>query len=344
MQDGTTRHPTSTLSRLPSFLLRGAGALLALWLSSSVAMAAGEPERVFHVGYLALYPPLPNVGSGQIRQELAKLGYREGSNVVFDVRHASGNPDLLGAAAAELVKLRVDVIFASTIPSALAARKATDTVPIVAWGMHGAVASGLVTNLRRPGGNVTGTESLAPEIDAKRVQLFKQLIPALDRLAVVGDNLDQGVPEHLKYIQSAGKVLGITQSALLAVGRPEDFEAVLAGAAGKPLGALLVVTTNQTFRLRQRIVEFALANRLPSMCEFKSMAEAGCLVSYGPTFEEMTERCAAQIDKILRGAPPGELPVEQPTRFELVINLKTARALGLTVPQELLLRADAVIE
>ena len=174
--------------------------------------------------------------------------------------------------------------------------------------------------------------------------MFKQLIPTLTRLAVVGDKLDQGVPEHLKYIQSAGNALGLAHSGLLAVDRPEDFDAVLAAAAGRPLGAIFVVTTNQTFRLRQRIIDFALANRLPSICEFKSMAEAGCLVSYGPTFDEMTERCAAQIDKILRGAVPGELAVEQPTRFELVINLKTARALGLTVPQELLLRADAVIE
>jgi putative tryptophan/tyrosine transport system substrate-binding protein len=318
--------------------------LLTAVLWPPIAAAADTPDRVVQVGYLALYPPLPNLGSGQILQALAKLGYVEGKNLVYHVRHAGGNPELLPAAAAELIKLKVDVILASTIPSALAAKKTTDTIPIVAWGMHGAVASGLVSNLRRPGGNVTGTESLAPEIDAKRVQLFKQLVPALTRLAVVGDKLDQGVPEHLKYIQSAGNALGLAHSGLLAVDRPEDFDAVLAAAAGKPLGAIFVVTTNQTFRLRQRIVDFALANRLPSMCEFRSMAEAGCLVSYGPTFDEMTERCAAQIDKILRGTPPGDLPVEQPTRFELVINLKTARALGLTVPQELLLRADAVIE
>lgn len=317
--------------------------LLVSLLLSCAAAAAEPPERVVRIGYLGLNPPLPNVSSARLPQALARLGYIEGKNLVIEVRHAGGNPDRLAEAAAEMVKLQVDVIYAVTSPAAFAAKAATRTIPIVAWAAHGAVETGLVPSLRRPGGNLTGTESLAPELDAKRIQLLKQILPGLTRLAVLYDTNDQGSPQHLQTIHAAEKELGISVSSL-AVRRVDDFDPVFAAAAGKPLGALLTLTSNMTFRNWSRIREFAQANRLPTLCEFGFMAENGCLLSYGPTFDEITQRCAAQIDKILRGAAPGDLPVEQPTRFELVINLKTAKALGLTVPQELLLRADAVIE
>jgi putative ABC transport system substrate-binding protein len=330
MSDIARRHLIGLLT-----LLTTATVSLAAW-------AADQPERVARIGYLSLNAPAGS-GSARIRPELAKLGYVEGKNVVFEVRHASGDPARLAEAAAELVKLQVDVIYAVTSPAAFAAKAATRTIPIVAWAAHGAVESGLVPSLRRPGGNITGTESLAPELDAKRIQLLKQIVPGLTRLAVVYETGDQGSPLHLKSIRAAEKELGLTLSTL-AVQRPEDFAPVFASTAGKPQGAVLTLTSNMIFFNWPRIRDFAQANRLPTLCEFRQMAEAGCLLSYGPTFDEITQRCAAQIDKILRGMPPGDLPVEQPTRFELVINLKTARTLGLTVPQELLLRADAVIE
>jgi putative tryptophan/tyrosine transport system substrate-binding protein len=319
--------------------------LLVTLLLTFAAAAADPPERMVRIGYLGLNPPLPNVSSARLPLALAKLGYVEGKNLVIEVRHAGGNPDRLAEAAAELVKLKVDVIYAVTSPAAFAAKDATRSIPIVAWAAHGAVETGLVPSLRRPGGNLTGTESLAPELDAKRIQLLKQIVPGLTRLAVLYDTNDQGSPQHLQTIHAAEKELGITLSGL-AVRRVEDFDPVFttATATGKPLGAVLTLTSNMTFRNWSRIREFAQANHLPTLCEFRFMAENGCLLSYGPTFDEITQRCAAQIDKILKGAAPGDLPVEQPTRFELVINLKTAKALGLTVPQELLLRADAVIE
>jgi putative ABC transport system substrate-binding protein len=317
-------------------------AALALLTWGHPALAADPPGRVAHLGYLSLNPR-QGFGAGAIVDELARFGYVEGKNLVIDSRNAGGDPERLAQAAQELVRLKVDVIYAVTIPAAFAAKNATPTIPIVAWGAHGAVQTGLVPSLRRPGGNITGTETLAPELDAKRVQLFKQLLPALSQMAVVTDNVDQGVPHHLKALEVAGNALGVKLSAILEVGRPEDFDAVLA-AATQPLGAVFMLTTNQTVRVRQKTFDFAAARKLPTMCEFKQLVEGGCLMSYGPTFDEITQRSAAQIDRILRGTPPGELPVEQPTRFELAINLKTARALGLSVPQELLLRADAVIE
>ena len=315
---------------------------LALFAALCDASAADAPAKVARVGYLAPNAPT-GVGASLIGQELAKLGYVEGKNLVIEVRHANGNPDRLPEAAAELVKLNVDVIYAVTNPAGFAAQAATRKIPIVVWGAHGAVETGLVSSLRRPGGNLTGVESLAPELDAKRIELLKQIVPGLSRLAVLYDAGDQGSPLHMKAIEVAGKALGVAFTTL-EVRRPEDFDPVLAAASAKPLGGVLTLTSVLTFRNSKRIMDFALDNRLPSLCEFRELTQAGCLLSYGATLIELTQRSASLIDKILRGTPPGDLPVEQMTRFELVINLKTAKALGITIPQSLLLRADEVIE
>jgi putative ABC transport system substrate-binding protein len=278
-----------------------------------------------------------------IVQELRKLGYVEGKNLVIEYRSANGDPDRLPEAAAELVKLNVDIILAAANAGAFAAKSATRTIPIVVWGSHGALETGLVTSLRRPGGNLTGTESLAPEIDAKRVELLKQIVPGLSRLAVLLDAGDQGSPVHLKSTRAGGQALGVAISTL-EVRRPEDFGPVFAATAGVPLGGVLTFTSPLTFRNWQRVMDFALANRLPTVCEWRELAQAGCLLSYGPNIIEYSQRTAAQIDKILKGTPPGEVAVEQMTRFELVINLTTAKALGLTIPQSVLVRADEVIQ
>ena len=310
-------------------------------IATTEASAADPGGRLLRIGAFQTHASFGGPPA-LIREELRKLGWVEGKDFVIEYRSANGDPARLPEVAAELVKLNVDVILAIANSGAFAARSATRTIPIVVWGMHGGVEIGLVSDLRRPEGNLTGTESLAPEIDAKRVALLKEIVPGLSRLAVLYDATDQGSPAHLKSTQAAGRALGVAISTL-EVRRPEDFAPVLAAAAGRPLGGVLTFTSPLTFLEWRRITDFAVANRLPTVCEWRELVKAGCLVSYGPNVVEYSQRTAAQIDKIFRGTPVGELPVEQMTRFELVVNLATARTLGIAIPQAVLLRADEVI-
>ncbi|MDM0001102.1 ABC transporter substrate-binding protein [Variovorax sp. J22P240] len=305
------------------------------------ASAADAPAKIVRIGFLEVTepggPPL------WVVHELAKLGYVEGKNLVVEYRGARNDQDRLAELAAELVKLNVDLIIAISNRAAVAAQKATRTIPIVAWGAHGALEIGLVNNLARPGGNLTGVESLAPELDSKRVEFLKQIVPALAQVAVLYDSGDQASPVHLKSTRRAAAALGVAVSTL-EVQRDEDFGPVLQAAAGKPLGGVLIFTTGLTFLNIGRIMDFALVNRLPTACEFRELVQAGCLFSYGPNFIEFAQRNAAQIDKILKGTPPGDLPVEQMTRFELAINVKSAAALGVTIPKAMLMRANEIIQ
>ena len=305
------------------------------------ALAADPGTKVLRLGTFGLSPAFGGPPA-LIREELRKLGYVEGKNLVIEYRRALDS-ERLPEAAAELVKLNVDIILAVANRGAFAAKGATRTIPIVVWGAHGALEIGLVSNLGRPGGNLTGTESLAPEIDAKRVELLKQIVPGLSQLAVLYDGGDQGSSVHLKSTQTAGRALGVAISTL-EVRRPEDFDTVFSAATGQPLGAVLTFTSPMTYLNWRRILEFTLTNRLPTVCEWREMAQAGCMLSYGPNIIEYSQRNAAQIDKIFKGTPAGELPMEQMTRFELVVNLKTAKALGITIPQSMLLHADEVIQ
>ncbi len=291
----------------------------ALWLAASSGLAADEPIRV------------------------RRLGYVDAKNIVFERRYAELQAERLPALAAELVQAKVDVIIAITNLPAFAAKGATTKVPIVVWAAHDAVGTGLAKSLSRPGGNVTGTESLAPELDAKRVELIREIVPGLKTLALLYDADDQGSPIHLRWAQETAKGLGfgVVQ---LGVRSAADYDALLASAAGQRLDGLLMFTGNVTSANWGRVSEFAVRQRLPTVCEFAALAQAGCLVSYGPSFAELNERVAQQVDRILKGARPGDLPFEQPTRFELVVNQKTAKAIGVTIPQSVLLRADRVIE
>lgn len=316
--------------------------VLSLWSPLHDASAADAGAKVLRLGTFGLRPTFGGPPAPGVRQELQKLGYVEGRNLVIEYRGADGNPDRLAGAAAELLKLNVDIILAMGNTQAFIAKKMTRTVPIVVWGAHGALETGLVSNLARPGANLTGTESLAPEIDAKRVELLKQLVPGLTRLAVLYDAGDQGSPAHLKSTQIAGRALGVSISTL-EVRRAEDFGSVLAAAAGQPLGGLLTFTSPLTAQNWQRIADFASANRVPTVCEWRELAKVGCLFSYGPNLIEYSQRTAAQIDKIFKGTPVGELPMERLTKFELVVNLTTAKALGITIPQIILVRADELI-
>ncbi len=314
-----------------------------LWTPYRDASAADAGAKVLHLGTFGLRPTFSGPAAPGIREELQKLGYVEGKNLVFEYRSANGNPDRLAEAGAELLKLNVDIILAMGNTQAFIAKNITRTIPIVVWGAHGALEIGLVSNLARPGGNLTGTESLAPEIDAKRVELLKQIVPGLTRLAVLYDAGDQGSPAHLKSTRIAGSALGVAISTL-EVRRAEDFGPVLATAAGQTLGGLLTFTSPLTTQNWRPIAEFASTNRLPTVCEWRELTKAGCLFSYGPKLIEYSQRTAAQIDKVFKGTPVGELPVERMTKFELVVNLTTAKALGITIPQIILVRADELIQ
>jgi putative ABC transport system substrate-binding protein len=316
---------------------------LALFFQAPPSFGAEQSAKVARIGFLVAGGPANAVREPALRQRLEELSYIDGKNMVIETRYAEGKPERLPELAAELVRLKVDAIVAFTNVCAFAAKNATSTIPIVVWGSHGAVETGLVASLARPGGNVTGVESLAPELDAKRIELLKEIVPGLSQLAVLYDAGDQGSPLHLKWTQAAGRALSVAVSRL-EVRRPEDFDTVFSTVAGKRLDGLLMFTGALTASNWKRVADFAHKNRLPTMCEFKYLADAGCLVSYGPTYVEFAQRTADQIDKILKGAKPADLPMEQPTRLELVVNLKTAKALGVTIPQSVLVRADRVIE
>ncbi len=291
------------------------------------------------IGILAL-----DEGAGiGMRRRLESLGWVERKNVIFDYRHAGGETARLPEIAAELVRAKPDVIVAWNNSPAFAAKAATDTIPIVVWGAHDAVGTGLARSLARPGANVTGTDSVAPELDAKRIELLKQIVPTVQTLAVLYNPDDQGSPIHLNWTADTARKIGV-DLVRLQVRRAADYNVAFASTAGTRMDALLIFTDWVTFANWSRAREFARENKVPTICEFSQLVEGGCLVSYGPTFEEFNERVAAQVNRILKGGKPEELPFEQPTRFELAVNIKTAKALGIKIPNSILVRADKLIE
>jgi putative ABC transport system substrate-binding protein len=280
------------------------------------------------------------------RQGLRDLGYVEGRNVVIEYRDAEGKPERLPALAAELVGLKVDVIVAGGQPHALAAMQATRTLPIVFIGAADPVTSGLVTSLARPGGNVTGLSFLAPELVGKRLELLKQAVPGVTRVAVLWEPGGQGertAKDMLKQAEAAARALGVRPQFVEARG-PADFDRAFSDMTRARAGALTVLGSVMFVNERRRLVDLAAKNRLPAVYLSREFVDAGGLMSYGPNVADLFRRAATYVDKILKGAKPGDLPVEQPTKFELVINMKTAKALGLTIPQSLLGRADHVVE
>src|SRR5438105_3824212 len=277
-----------------------------------------------------------------LRQGLLDLGYVEGRDLVIEYRSAEGKVERLSALAAELVVLRVDVIVASSTAGALAAKQVTRTVPIVFIGAADPVTSGLVTSLARPGGNVTGSSNLAPELVGKCLEQLKQAVPGVSRVAVLWQPGGQGEgtnKDMLKGAEVAAQVLGVRLQFVETRG-PEDFDRAFSEMTRARMGALTVLPSAMLFIERRRIVDLAAKSRLPAAYTWREFVDAGGLMSYGPNLADMFRRAAIYVDKILKGAKPGDLPVEQPTKFALVINLKTAKALGLTIPQTLLPRAD----
>ena len=314
----------------------GLGALLA----APFPVWAQQSGRVYRVGAMAVAPTPHLVAAWQ--QGLRDRGWIEGQNIFVQYRYSLGRDELFSEFAAEFVRLKVDVIVAVSDVAVQAAKEATSTIPIVMAAGSDPVAAGFVASLARPGGQVTGMPMFTAELAAKQLDLLKEMIPRIVRVAVLTERTRSGLSSWTAA-RAAGERLGLILEQLL-VGNPEEFGAALATVARQRPDALLVVTGTTFYAYIAQLVEFARARRLPTIYSFREAVEAGGLVAYTTMLREMFRRVAAYVDKILKGAKPANLPVEQPTKFELVINLKTAKALGLTIPPSLLLRADQVIE
>jgi putative ABC transport system substrate-binding protein len=319
-----------------------AGALLA----APFAAEAQQAAKIARIGYLTsslgVSPHLPEA----FRQGLRDLGYVEGRNLVIEYREAEGKADRLPALAAELVALKVDVIVAPITSAARAAKQATETIPIVFAVSADPVTDGLVTSLARPGGNVTGLSILAPELVGKRLELLTQAVPGVSRVAVLrlpgalGERTDKYM---LTEAEAAARALGVRLQLVEARG-PADIDRAFSDMTSARADALTVLPSNMFLRERRRLVDLAAKNRLPAVYSGRAVVDAGGLMSYGPNIADNYRRAATYVDKILKGAKPGDLPVEQPAKFELIINLKTAKDLGLIIPQSVLARADEVIQ
>jgi ABC-type uncharacterized transport system substrate-binding protein len=323
------------------------GTLTGGLLAAPLAAEAQQAAKVPRIGYLALNRAANPHLREAFREGLRDLGYVEGRNLVIEYRDAEGKPERLPALAAELVALKVDVIVTGggTRP-ALAAKQATKTIPIVFASAGDPVTDGLVTSLARPGGNVTGSSLLAPELVGKSLELLTQTVPGVRRVAFLwqpGAMDERTEKDMLKRAEVAARALGVRLQLLEARG-PADFDRAFSEMTRAHAGALTVLPSAMFFSERRRLVDLAAKNRLPAGYTQREFVDAGGLMAYGPSLAGLFRHAATYVDKILKGAKPADLPVEQPTKFELVINLKTAKALGLTIPPSLLARADEVIQ
>jgi putative ABC transport system substrate-binding protein len=302
--------------------------------------------KVPRIGYLAADLEADAHRADAFRRGLRDLGYVERQNIVIEYRSAGGHLERLSALAAELVHLKVDVLVSDSTPPALAAKNATRTIPIVFTASADAVGSGLVASLARPGGNITGLSFLGPETVAKCLQLLKETVPRITRVAVLshpGNPSEATRQIILKETEAAARALGLRPH-FLEVRGPDDFEKAFAEMARERVDGLTVLTSVMLFNERKRLVELAARSKLPTVYPWREPVEVGGLMAYGPNLPDLSRRAAGYVDRILKGARPADIPVEQPIKLELVISLKTARALGLTIPASLLQRADTVID
>jgi putative ABC transport system substrate-binding protein len=325
-----------------AFISTVAGGLLA----APLAAEAKPAGKVYRIGYISNSPPSTPESSRMyeaFRQGLLERGWVEGQNVVIEWRFAEGRMERFPDLTADLIRLKVDIVVTLGGPAARAAKQATTTTPIVAIGVSDPVGQGLVASLARPGGNVTGLATLFPELAVKRLELLKEALPGVSRVAVLWNAANPGNVIILRGVQAAALTLGVTLQTREVRG-PDDFEAAFAKMRRERPDALMILDDPLLFQYRASIVDFAAKRRLPAMHPFRESVEAGGLIAYSVNLAELNRRAAEYVDKILKGAKPADLPIEQPTKFELVINLKTAKALGLTIPPSLLGRADEVIQ
>ncbi len=322
----------------------GISVILALGiLAAPLTATAQPPTHVHRIGVLSGFTREHDRNVEAFLEGMRALGSVEGQNLVLEYRGAAGQYERFPALAAELVRLQVNVLLVGPTPAALAAKAATTTIPIVMAGVGDPVGSGLVTSLARPGGNVTGVSVLQPEVVGKQLEFLKDVLPTVTRVAVLWNPANAGHALLVRAAEVAAQAAGI-QLHLLEARGPEAFDSAFAAMTRAPAGALLVLGDPMFSTHRRRLAELAATSRLPTVHNDRAWVEAGGLLCYGASHPDMYRRAATYVDKILKGATPGDLPVEQPTKFELVINLKTAQALVITMPPSLLLLADEVIQ
>ena len=315
----------------------GAGALTA-----PIAGYAQPSGKTHRIGYL-----IDRTGPGGFDQAflegLRALGYVDGRNIHIEYRWAGTSPERLATMAAELVVLKIDAIVTAGVPATMAAKRATATIPIVMASSPDPVAAGLVASFARPGGNVTGQSIFALELSAKRLEIFKEAIPKLSRVGVLYNAANPAMPPQFRETEGAAKVLGL-QVQPMETRITDDLETAFASTRKWGAGGVIILSDGSTISHRSQIAVAAAANRLPTMFANQAYLEGGGLMSYGPNIAEAFRRAATYVDKILKGTKPGNLPIEQPTKFEFVINMKTSKALGLKIPDVIMLRADRVIK
>ena len=307
-----------------------------------LAAWAQQPERRHRIGFLrAEKPPAPWMDAFQ--KALRDLGYEEGKNIFFEYRWAGGDDARLPELAGDLVRLNVDVIVVSGTPAILALKEATTTIPIIMAAAGDPVGTGIVKSLARPGANITGMSNMIPDVGGKRLQLLREFAPTAVRIGVIWNANNPFTQSVIQESENAARILNVRLQTMQ-VRIAADFITAFETGSKERIDSLIVVEDPLTISQRRQIVDFAAKLSIPVIYGAKTFVDAGGLVSYGASFPDLYRRTAFYVDKILKGAKPGELPIEQPTKFELVINLKTAKALGLTVPDKLLVAADEVIE
>ena len=332
-------------SKIQNRKLVGIVVLVLTFVMCGVVAQAQQPKKILRIGYLD-GASLSTI-AGRIeafRQGLRDLGYVEGKDIVIEWRSSEGKPERLPNLAAELVRLKVDVIVTGGAGATRPAKKATATIPIVMAQDSDPVGSGFVASLARPGGNVTGLSTLLPEISGKRLEILKEVVPRLSRVAVFGTSTWVGNTQVLKETEVAAETLGVKLQ-YLDVLDPKDFETAFRAAGKGRVDAVLMLVWGPVLNPRPKeVAELAVKSRLPTMYREREHVEAGGLMTYGVSLTDLFRRAAYYVDKILKGAKPADLPVEQPTKFELIINLKAAKQIGLTIPPNVLVRADKVIK
>ena len=319
-------------------------ALVAVAVAASFGIAAQKPSQLFRIGVLDFAPiAKKQVEWDTFRQGLAVLGYAEGQNILIEFYSAEGRPERLAATAAEVVRSNVDVIVTCGTEPILATQRATKSIPIVMASIGDPVGAGVVTNLARPGGNVTGVCLQQTDLSAKWMELLKEILPKLDRAAVLWNPYNMSDVLSVKEIKKAAMILAV-QVQDVTVHLPEDIKKSIEAAARAKPDALITTADSLILTHSAEIVDYAARYKIPVFSELSRFAYSGALLTYGPSHLDLYRRAATYVDKILKGSKPADLPIEQPTKFEFVINMKTAKTLGIKIPQSILLRADKVIE
>ena len=322
---------------------------LVIWLLATIFLAtvplaeAQQPAKVARVGYAAATgSAASDLSFAALREGLRDLGHIDGKNILFEYRSVQGQQDRMPGIVAELIQLKIDVLFCPNLPAIDAAKQATKTIPIVMVSNVDPVELGIVNSFARPGGNITGLTLQSLELSGKRLELLKEIFPKLARVALVWNTGDQSMNLITKQIQAAAPPLGVTLQPY-GVRDPNDFGGIFDKISQNPPDALFSVADRLISSQRKQILEFGVKNKIPTMFDSAPAVEAGALMAYGPSRAEVSRRAAVYVDKILKGSKPADLPIEQPTKFEFIINLKTAKQIGLTIPPNVLARADKVI-